>query len=83
MRIKLFASLIFVGISCVTFGQKSAISLRFPSAIGLEVTQGNEHNFLFDDLDYFYRSNTLKFQWYYPFMKLKKFTLSLIIQPQL
>lgn len=83
MRIKLLTSLIFVGVACASFGQKSTFAFGNTSAIGIEVSQGNEKNYLFDDLDYFYRSHTLKFKWYNSIMKWKKFALSLVIQPQI
>lgn len=83
MRKPLLTALIFVGWTSSLFGQKSTFLLGSPSAIGIEFSQGNEKNFLFDDLDYFYRSNTIKLQLYYPFMTWRKFSLSLIIQPQI
>ena len=83
MRKQLLLSLIFVGLASASFGQKLAFNLRSPSAFGIEFTQGNEKNFLFDDLDYFYRTNTLKLQFYYPCMQWRKLELSLVIQPQI
>ena len=59
MRKSLLTALIFVGWTSSLFGQKSTFSLGAPSAIGIEFSQGNEKNFLFDNLDYFYRSNTV------------------------
>jgi hypothetical protein len=79
---KLLLILIFVCSVSTSFGQKSRESLFSPSTFGIQFTQGNEQNFLFDDLDYFYRTNTLKLQFIYPLTQWKKLNISLIIQPQ-
>lgn len=82
MNIRLLLPLIFVCSVSTSFGQKSRKSLFSPSTFGIQFTQGNEQNFLFDDLDYFYRTNTLKLQFIYPLTQWKKLNISLIIQPQ-
>jgi hypothetical protein len=79
---KLLLILIFVCSVSTSFGQKSRKSLFSPSKFGIQFTQGNEQNFLFDDPDYFYRTNTLKLQFFYPLTQWKKLNISLIIQPQ-
>ena len=79
---KFLLSLIFVCLISTLYGQKLGKGLHFPTKFGLQFTQGNERSFLFDDPDYFYRTNTLKLQFYYPLTHWKKLDISLIIQPQ-
>lgn len=79
---KLLVPLIFVSLISSAFGQKSRKGLLSPTKLGIQFTQGNERSFLFNDPDYFYRTNTLKLQFYYPFTQWKKLDISLIIQPQ-
>mgnify|MGYP000148795718 CR=1 FL=1 len=83
MRLKLLLSLIFVSLISTSFGQKSAKSWYTPTSYGIAYTFGNEKNFLFDDLDYFYESNTFKFQLFYPLAQWKKIDISILVQPQL
>lgn len=82
MNVKLLLSLIFVFVVSLSFGQKSTKSFYLPTNIGIQFIQGNENSFLFNDPDYFYRTNTLKLELYYPLTKWKKYDISLIIQPQ-
>lgn len=79
---KLLLPLIFVSLISSSFGQKSRKGILSPTKFGIQFTQGNERSFLFNDPDYFYRTNTLKLQFYYPLAKWKKLDISLIIQPQ-
>ena len=79
---KLLLPLIFVSLISSSFGQKSEKGILSPTKLGIQFTQGNERSFLFNDPDYFYRTNTLKLQFYYPLAKWKKLDISLIIQPQ-
>lgn len=74
--------MIFVGVISTSFGQESSKGIFSPSKLGIEFTQGNEKSFLFDDPDYYYQTNTLKAQFYYPLTQWKKFDISLIVQPQ-
>ena len=83
MKQKLLFFLIFVNLISSSFGQKSKKSLLSPTKFGFELTQGNERSILFDDPDYFYRTNTLKLQFYYPLTHWKKLEFSLVIQPQI
>jgi hypothetical protein len=82
MNAKLLLSLIFVFVVSLSFGQKSTKSFYLPTNIGIQFIQGNENSFLFNDPDYFYLTNTLKLELYYPLTKWKKYDISLIIQPQ-
>jgi len=79
---KLLLPLIFICLTSTLYGQKLGKGLRSPTKFGIQFTQGNERSFLFDDPDYFYRTNTLKLQFYYPLTQWKKLDISLIIQPQ-
>ena len=79
---KLLLALIFVGVISNSHGQKSRKSFFFPSKIGIQFVQGNENNFLFDDNDYFYRTQIIKGQFYYPLTHFKTVHFSLIVNPQ-
>lgn len=83
MKQKLFIFLIFVCLIAKSYGQKSDKSFFTATKYGIQLSQGNENNFLFDDADYFYRTNTIKGQLYFPITKLKTVEISLIVQPQL
>ncbi len=83
MKQKLFIFLIFVCLIAKSYGQKSDKSFFTVTKYGIQLSQGNENNFLFDDADYFYRTNTVKGQLYFPITKLKTIEISLIVQPQL
>lgn len=80
---KLFLSLIFVCWVSITYGQKSTKSFFSPTKYGVQFSQGNENSFLFDDPDYFYRTNTIKGQFYFYIGNIKKIAFSLIAQPQI
>lgn len=79
---KLFLSLTFIGVISSSYGQNISKRLFSPEKIGLEYTQANEKSFLFDDPDYFYKSNIIKLQFYYPIKKWRGFDFTLIAQPQ-
>lgn len=83
MKIKLLIHLIFVCLISTSYGQKSTKSFFSPTKVGIQFSQGNENNFLFDDADYFYKTNTLKGQLYFPFATLKTIAISFIVQPQI
>jgi len=75
--------LIFVCLISTSYGQKSTKSFFSPTKVGIQFSQGNENNFLFDDVDYFYKTNTLKGQLYFPVASLKTLAVSFIVQPQI
>lgn len=54
-----------------------------PYKLGVLFNGANEKNFLFDDKDYFYTTETYKFQSFHQIGSLKKFDFELIIQPQI
>lgn len=74
--------LIFLYVTISLYGQKSSKSFFTPTTYGIQFSQGNENNFLFDDADYFYRTNTIKGQLYFPITNLKTIEIYLIVQPQ-
>lgn len=80
---KLLLSLIFVCLISKSFGQKSTKSFFSPTKYGIQLSQGNENNFLFDDADYFYRTNTIKGQLYFPITNWKSIDVSLVVMPQI
>lgn len=53
-----------------------------PSKIGFLYNFGSSENFIFDDIDYTYATNTYKVQAIYKFGNWKKFEIDLIVQPQ-
>lgn len=53
-----------------------------PYKVGLLYSNANEKNFLFDDTDYFYKTNTLKGQLFYRLGKVLSIDLELAVQPQ-
>tara|TARA_R110001606_G_scaffold96509_2_gene213756 strand:- start:5268 stop:5915 length:648 start_codon:yes stop_codon:yes gene_type:complete len=83
MQQKLLITLVFVCLVAISYGQKSTKNFFTPTKLGIQFSQGNENNFLFDDADYFYRTNTVKGQLYFPITTLKTIEVSLIVQPQL
>ena len=83
MNKQLLFTLIFAGMISISYGQKSKKSFFSPSKIGFEFVQGNENNFLFDDPDYFYRSQAIKGQLYYALTRFKTIDISLVIKPQI
>ncbi len=74
---------VFVCLIATSYGQKSDKSFFTVAKYGIQLSQGNENNFLFDDADYFYRTNTVKGQFYFPITKLKTMEVSLILEPQI
>ena len=82
-RQKFFLILIFVSFIFKTYGQKPTKTFFSPTKIGIQFSQGNENNFLFDNPDYLYISNSLKGQLYFIIKKAKSFEISLIVQPQI
>ena len=83
MNKQLLFPLVFAGVISISYGQKSKKSFFSPSKIGFEFVQGNENNFMFDDPDYFYRSQAFKGQLYYPLTRFKTIDISLVIKPQI
>ncbi|MGB0880034.1 MAG: acyloxyacyl hydrolase [Polaribacter sp.] len=53
-----------------------------PVKVGFLYNHGNEKNFIFDDLDYYYTTSIFKAQAFYQLGIWKSFDFELIIQPQ-
>ncbi|WP_435415142.1 acyloxyacyl hydrolase [Polaribacter aestuariivivens] len=64
-------------------GQEIERGFLIPKKIGFLYNNANEKNFLFDDKDYYYTTNTFKIQAFYNFGTWKSFNFELIVQPQL
>ncbi len=80
MKIRIFIFLFFSVL--ITFGQESKKAVLFPNRVGFIYNNANEKNFLFDDLDYSYSTNTFKAQAFYNLFDWQSFQFDLIVQPQ-
>jgi hypothetical protein len=65
-----------------SIGQEKKKKTLKPYKIGLLYNYGTEENFIFDDLDYTYSTNTYKLQAFYKVGKWKEINFDLIVQPQ-
>jgi hypothetical protein len=65
-----------------SFGQKLKKGVRYPYKVGILYNYGNENNFLFDDKDYSYKTNTYKAQFFYKLGTWRRLNFDLIAQPQ-
>jgi hypothetical protein len=65
-----------------SFGQKLKKGIWSPYKVGVLYNYGNENNFLFDDKDYSYKTNTYKVQFFYKLGSWKSLNFDLIAQPQ-
>jgi hypothetical protein len=77
-----FSRIILIVLLCVTFhcfSQKKDTN----HLIGLNYGQANQHNFIFNDDDYFYKNSYLKFQWNYIFSKKRRWDFELTIEPSI
>ena len=75
--------LIFACVITSSYGQKSSKSKFSPYKVGLLFNHANDKNFLFDDKDYSYQTNTYKGQLFYNLGSWKKLNFELIVQPQI
>lgn len=80
MKLKLFFVLYLITISFVA--QNNKRSKLVPFKIGLLYNYGNENNFIFDDKDYYYTTNTIKAQAFYNLGSWKSLNFELVVQPQ-
>lgn len=80
---KLIITLSLVLLSSVVFSQEKKNSIFRPYKIGVLFNEGNDKNFIFDDEDYFYKTQTYKFQTFHKLGNFKKFNFELIVQPQI
>jgi len=67
----------------LSYGQKEKKSILKPTKIGFLYNFGTNENFINNDPDYTYSTNTYKLQAFYNLGSLKNFNFELIVQPQL
>tara|TARA_B110000091_G_C13774097_1_gene458055 strand:+ start:209 stop:850 length:642 start_codon:yes stop_codon:yes gene_type:complete len=72
--------LFFIVVSAMS--QQKKKNILKPSKIGFLYNFGSGENFIFDDMDYTYSTNTYKAQAFYKLGNWKKFEMELIVQPQ-
>ena len=72
---------IFITISL--YSQEKQKSIIKPDKIGFLYNYGTNENFLFDDLDYTYSTNTYKLQAFYKLGNWKGVNFEIIVQPQI
>lgn len=67
---------------CACFSQNEKKAILKPTKIGFLYNYGTNENFVFDDVDYTYDTNTFKAQAFYNLGTWKKLNFELIVQPQ-
>lgn len=77
-----YCFLLFVLFASTLVSQEKKSSIK-PYKLGLLYNYGSEDNFLFDDRDYTYTTNTIKAQAFYNLGNFKSFDFELIVQPQI
>ena len=77
-----FLSFLFFFIVVSAMSQQKKKNILKPSKIGFLYNFGSGENFIFDDMDYTYSTNTYKAQAFYKLGNWKKFEMELIVQPQ-
>ena len=83
MDSKLLITSFFILNSFFCFSQKDKFNSKLiPYKIGAYFGFGNEQNFIFDDLDYFYNTHYIKISLHYP-LNDNTFQLELNLQPQI
>ncbi len=75
--------LIFLCIGFTTLSQEKKKRILYPNKIGFLYNNANDKNFLFDDKDYYYETNTFKSQFFYSLGVWKKIDFQIIVQPQI
>lgn len=65
-----------------SFSQEKKKSAIIPYKVGFLYNYGDEDNFIFNDTDYSYKTNTYKLQAFYKLGSWKKNNFELIVQPQ-
>ncbi|WP_223813560.1 acyloxyacyl hydrolase [Polaribacter sp. IC066] len=79
---KQFLCILFFFISMLVYAQDKSKSVLKPFKIGFLYNYGSNENFIFDDPDYTYTSNTYKLQAFYNLGNWKNVDFDLIVQPQ-
>lgn len=77
-----FLSLFFIWFVFTAFSQEKKKSILKPYKIGFLYNNGTNENFLFDDLDYTYSTQTYKGQLFYKLGSWKSLDFELLVQPQ-
>lgn len=77
----IFFIIVFISSFSSLSQEKKQTKLK-PKKIGFLYNYGSEDNFIFDDKDYTYQSNTFKGQAFYNLGNWKKLDFELIVQPQ-
>ena len=77
----LFPLVLLLFCSTLTCQEKKISKLK-PYKIGFLYNYGSEDNFIFNDKDYTYETNTIKAQAFYKLGNWKKMNFELIVQPQ-
>ena len=80
---KLIFTLSLVLLNSVVFSQEKKNSIFHPYKIGILFNQGNDNNFIFDDKDYYYKTQTYKFQTFHKLGNFESLDFELIVQPQI
>ncbi|WP_298781463.1 acyloxyacyl hydrolase [uncultured Polaribacter sp.] len=80
---KKFSLFIFLIICLSIFSQNEKKNIIKPIKIGFLYNYGINENFVFDDPDYTYSTNTYKLQAFYKLGSFKKIDFELIVQPQI
>ena len=65
------------------FGQSKNSVLNSLKKVGILYSDAKQNNFLFTDPDYNYKTNLLKFQFFYQLKKNKNWRMNLVLQPQI
>mgnify|MGYP003652773755 CR=1 FL=1 len=73
---------ILILIPIICFSQEKKKSILKPIKIGVLFNYGTNENFVFDDVDYTYSTNTYKLQAFYELGNWKNIDFELIVQPQ-
>ncbi len=81
MKIKILLFLI-IYCTCITYSQENNKSKLKPNKVGFLYNFGTNENFLNDDPDYTYSTNTYKAQAFYELTNWKGLEIELIVQPQ-
>ena len=82
MKLKFFILCLFLNIYLALCQDKKTPILK-PIKIGVLFNYGTNENFVFDDVDYTYSTNTYKFQAFYELRNWKNVDFELIVQPQI
>jgi len=74
---------ILILIPIISFSQKNKKSILKPTKIGFLYNSATNENFVFDDVDYTYSTETYKAQVFYELGNWKNVDFELIVQPQI